>query len=142
MYATLSDTIQAQLEVEIEKTYYEFTRYKLPATFALLYFNGELPLKVVQDLIRTTDSVLWLNNNYYFFIFHYTEETDAIKAAENLIYGVDKYLNNTDSYIALDCIDTIESAHSTLQRLYQIVQEAKRHANNRVEDENILNDIY
>ena len=142
MLLEIDPNTQQQIEAEISKTHYEVQRYKLNATFALLYFEGDLTKQQIQNGIRESDTVLVLNTNYIFITFHFTDESDAIKAGENLLLSIDKILHNTSSYIAIDRIDSIESPKSTLNRLYQIIQEARKHSNNRVEDENILNDVY
>jgi len=131
-----------QLDTEIKKTHYNAKRYSTVSTFGLLYFEGNLEEKMLQEFMRLSDYFLKLNDNYYFLSFHHTDENGAIKAGENLIFNLDQYLGNKSSYIAVDRIDTTESTRSTINRLYQILQEAKKHKNNRVEDENILNELY
>ena len=131
-----------QLDAEIQKTHYNARRYHTVSTFGLLYFEGNLEDKILKEYMRLSDYFLKLNDNYYFLNFHYTDENGAIKAGENLIFNLDKHLQNKNSYIAVDRIDTEESTRSTINRLYQILQEAKKHKNNRVEDENILNELF
>jgi hypothetical protein len=142
MMRTLDTNIQQQLESEIEKSHYKAQRYSQKFTFALLEYEGKLPKEVLQKFLRLSDFILEVKEGFYFINFYNTDEINALKAAENLIYQLDSYLQNQKSYIAIDRLDTKESATSTLNRLYQILQEAKKHNSNRVEDEQILNELY
>jgi len=130
------------LEKEIEKTHYNARRYNSISTFGLLYFDGILHDTDLRNLLRLSDFFLKLNEHYYFLNFHYTSENDAIKAGENLIFNLDKTLENRKSYLAVDRINVTETTKSTINRLYQILQETIKRENNRVEDENILNELY
>ena len=142
MMIDIDEKTYSLLEKEIEKTHYNARRYDSISTFGLLYFEGELHDSDLRNLLRLSDFFLKLNDYYYFLNFHYTNENDAIKAGENLIFNLDKTLGNRKSYLAVDRIDFSETPKSTINRLYQILQETIKHANNRVEDENILNELY
>jgi len=138
----IDETTYNLLNKEIERTHYNARRYNSISTFGLLYFEGNLTQSTLHKMVRLSDFFLRLNEHYYFFNFHYTDEKNAIKAGENLIFKLDKTLENRKSYLAVDRIDAEETTKSTINRLYQILQESMKRHNNRVEDENILNDIY
>ena len=138
----INDDIQKQLNQEIEKSHYKAKRYQQAFTFALLNYEGDLEQKKLEEFLRLSDFVLKIQEGYYFLNFYNTNEQDALKASENLLFHIDSLLQNQKSYIAIDRVDSNESATSTINRLYQILQEAKKHQTNRVEDEQILNELY
>ena len=138
----MEDFIKKRVEIEIKKTYYTATRYKRTSTFALLYYEGELSLEQLGKLLRISDHLLKIDKNHYFINFIMTEHSDAFKASENLIFNLDKLLNNTTSCIAIDTFDPTQSPSIVLHRLTQILAETKKNSYSRIEDENILNEMF
>ena len=130
-----------RLDREIKKKHYNTKRYGSEYTFALLYTDTEIEKNRLGEFLRLSDFFLSIDEHYYFIVFNYTNESAAFKASENLLFKIDNYLGNTNSYIAIDRVNKTESTRSTINRLYQILEIAKKHGYNRVEDENVLNEV-
>jgi hypothetical protein len=131
-----------RLDKMIQELHYELQRYNEVSTLGLLYVEDDVDDTIFQQYIRLSDKYIKLTKNYYLFNFFHTDENNAIKAAENLVANLDKYFGNNKSYMAVDQTDADASTKSTFNRLYQILQETIKKGTNRVEDENILNELY
>ncbi|MDQ7043366.1 MAG: hypothetical protein Q9M40_09610 [Sulfurimonas sp.] len=134
--------IRNRLEIEIAKAYYTAKRYKAVSTFAILYFEGELTVSDLGKYMRVSDHLLQIDDNHYFINYTFTEPSGAFKASQNLILYLDKHLGNEKSCIALDTFDVTQSATIVLNRLTQILAAIKENAYSRIEDENILNELF
>lgn len=130
-----------RLRILVNKTYYTATRYKTPATFAYLYNDKELSLEELGKYVRISDHFIKIDRNHFFINFAYTKQDDAFKAAQNLLFALDKHFNNSNSCIAIDTFDTTKSPKVVFNRLVQILDATKRNPDSRIEDEDVLNGV-
>ncbi len=138
----MDDYIKNRLTIEINKTYYVAKRYQVTSTFAILYYEGELTVNDLGKFVRTSDHLLKIDDNNYFINYAFSEQDGAFKASQNLLLYLDKHLNNQTSCIALDTFDITKSPTIVLNRLTQILNETKKNEYSRIEDENVLNEIF
>jgi len=138
---SIDEKIFKRLEVEVKKTYYTFTRYLSPSTFAFLYFEGELSAEELGDFLRISDKFLKIDNNHYFINFMFTEQHGAFKASQNLLLNLDKNFENTKSCIAIDRFDTNKTPRIVINRLVEILKETQKSSYSRIENESILNGV-
>lgn len=129
------------IKILITKTYGTVQRYKIDATFAYLYHDKELSVVELGKFVRISDHFIQIDRNHYFIKFSFTHLDDAFKASENLLFRIDNYFNDSNSYIVLDTFDTSKSADIVLHRLIQILDETKKHSYSRIENEEIFNKI-
>ena len=134
----MDKNIQNRLNVLVKKTYYIYQRFKVDATFALLYHEKTLGLVELSKFIRMSDQVIQIDENQYFILFAFTSQENAYKASQNIIHNLDKYFNDTTSYIVLDSFDITKSAQNVLNRLKQIMVEARKDPYVRIQTEDIL----
>ena len=128
-----------RLNILIKKTYYVATRYKTPATFAYLYCDRDLSLEELGKFVRISDTFIKMDENHFFINFAYTPQDIAFKAAQNILYAIDKHCNNSNACIAIDTFDISKSPQIVFNRLVQILNETKKNPYSRIEDENVLN---
>lgn len=127
-----------RLNVQIKKTYYIYERYNVDATFALLHYEHPLDVDELADYVRISDDLIPLDEHHYFITFTFTNDSDAYKAAQNVIQSLDRHFNDHSSCIALDTFDTNKSANVVLCRLHQILAETRKNSYARIENETIL----
>jgi len=137
----MNERIKKRLEVEINKAYYSYKRYKVDTTFAILYHDKELSVDKLGSIVRISDHLLKIDDNHYFINFVHTHHNNAFKASQNLLHSLDNYFNNRNSAIAIDTFDTTQPPNLVINRLYQILKEVQKNPYTRIDDENILNDI-
>lgn len=131
-----------QIQLLIKKAYYRFMRHHYDSTFAYLYFEGDLTLIDLAKYLRVSDNFIKIDKNHFFIDFSHTKPEEAFKAAQNLFVYLDKHLNNTSARIAIDAFDTSNSAQVVLSRLEQIMDETKKRPDSRIEDEDVLNELF
>jgi Ca2+-binding EF-hand superfamily protein len=141
MKLNLNEKMKTRLLIEIRKAYYSAQRYNVVSSFALLYHEHELPVDKLGKIVRMSDHLLKLDDHHYFINYVHTTHENAFKAAQNLLYALDKNYNDTNSAIAIDTFDVTKSGTIVINRLIQILEEIKRNSYTRIDDENILNDI-
>ena len=134
----MNDSILNRMRVQIKKIYYTHTRYKVPATFAMLYHEKELTVIELSKFVRISDHLLKIDDNHYFITFSHTAHNEAFKASQNLILYLDSFFQNRTSCIAIDTFDTNNSQAIVYNRLMQILDVIRKMPYSRVEDENIL----
>jgi hypothetical protein len=127
-----------RLHVQIKKTYYIHERYNVDATFALLYHEHPLDVDAFADYVRISDDLIPLDEHHYFITFTFTNESNAYKAAQNVIQSLDSHFNDHSSCIVLDTFDPQKSANVVLGRLQQILAEARKKSYARIENEMIF----
>ena len=137
----MTPSILNRLNILIKKAYYTHERYKLPATFALMYHHKALEPIELGQYVRKSDLFIPIDENHYFINFASTEQSAAFKACQNLIFSLDKHFEDTDTIIAVDTFDASKSPNIVFNRLQQILKETKKDPYSRIEDENILNGI-
>lgn len=134
----MDSSIENRLNVLVKKTYYIHQRFNLDATFALLYHEKPLTFVELSKFIRISDQVIRVDEHHCFILFAFTSQENAYKASQNIIHNLDKYFNDATSYIALDFFDITKSAQNVLNRLKQIMIEARKDLYVRIETEDIL----
>ena len=137
----MDDRIKKRLEIEINKAYYSYKRYKVNTTFAILYHEKELTVDKLGSLVRISDLLLKIDEHHYFINFVHTNHNNAFKASQNLLLALDNYFNDTTSAIAIDTFDTTQTPNLVITRLNQILNEIQKNPYTRIDDENILNEI-
>ena len=137
----IDDKIFKRLEVEVKKTYYTFTRYLSPSTFAFLYFEGELSAEDLGGYLRISDKFLKIDDNHYFINFMFTEQHGAFKASQNLLLNIDKHFDNNIACLAIDTFDINKTPRIVIYRLMEILKETQKSSYTRIEDETILNGV-
>lgn len=137
----MDNNITVRLHAQIKKTYYAFERYKVEATFALIYVDGLISLETIGKMLRTTDQLIQLDSDYFFIIYTYTNEENAFKASQNLLFNLDSTMNNNRSCIAIDTFDLNKSPDNVLRRLQQILSATRENSFARIENETILDSI-
>ena len=137
----MNDRIKQRLQIEINKAYYAYNRYKIDATFAILFHEKELPVDKLGGFVRLSDLLLKIDDNHYFINFFHTNHNNAFKASQNLLLALDNYFNNSTSAIAIDTFDTTQTPNLVINRLTQILKEIQKNPYVRIDDENILNEI-
>jgi hypothetical protein len=135
-------TSMNRYEHMVEKTYYIHRRYGVVATFALLYHEEPLAVDVLGSFIRISDHIIPIDENHDFIIFAFTSETNAHKAAQNLLGRLDNYFGSHTCCIALDKFDTDIAPQHVLSRLRQILGESRKHSYARIETESVLDGIF
>jgi hypothetical protein len=138
----LEERVANRLKIEINKSYYIYKRYNLESAFAILYHEKPIHVSELGKMVRISDHLLKIDENHYFINFLFTNHTDAFKAAQNLIFALDNHFNNTTSVIALDTFDVSQPIHLVLSRLQQILLEIQKNSYCRIDDENILNELF
>ena len=138
----MDDYIKNRLSLEVEKAYYISKRYKSSSTFAILYFEGELEVQDLGKFVRISDHLLNIDENHYFIHYTFTQQNSAFKASQNLLLCLDKHLNNQSACIALDTFDISKSPTIVINRLTQILNETQHSSYSRIENENILNELF
>ena len=122
----------------IKKTYYTYERFQLYATFALLYHEEPISVVELAKHIRLSDQLMQIDEHHYLIVFSFTTQDNAYKAAQNLLYSLDKHFNNHTSFIALDSFDISKSPKIVLRRLQQILAEIRKSPYHRIETEQII----
>lgn len=134
----MNSNIINRIHVLIKKTYYTHDRFKVPATFAMLYHEEPLNVIDFSKHIRISDQVMQLDLHHYFIIFAFTPSENAYKASQNIIHSLDNHFNNRTSYIVTDSFDSTRSPQSVVNRLEQILAETRKNPYVRIETEEIL----
>ena len=135
----MQDSIPYRLEVELKKIFYSFEKYNALSTLALLYHKEALTVQELSKHLRVSDTFLALDEHTYFINFTFTSHEDTFKAAQNILFDLDNYFNNTSTYIAIHELDPTNTPKMMVNKLLQILEETKKHSYSRVEDESILN---
>jgi len=138
----MNEKIKKRLEIEINKAYYSYKRYKVDATFALLYHEKELTVDKLGSFVRISDLLLKIDEHHYFINFVHTHHDSAFKASQNLIFALDNHFHDNTSAIAIDTFDSMQTPSLVIHRLYQILNEVRKNPYTRIDDENILNEIF
>lgn len=135
----MDDKILNRLNVLVKKSYYTYERYDAEATFALLYHKEPISVVELSKFIRISDHLIELDEHHYFIIFAFTSQENAHKASQNIIHKLDSYLGSaSDCFIALDALDITKTPQNVLNRLRQIVEQARKNGYVRVETEDVL----
>ena len=134
----MQDNLYNRIKIDIEKAYYIAKRYKSESSFALLYHKKELSPKELGSLIRMSDHFVQIDENHYFINFTFTSSSEITKAAQNLVFKLDKHFNDTDSCIAIDTFNPSSTAKMVCNNLINILAVIKTYSYSRVEDENVL----
>jgi hypothetical protein len=134
----MNNNILNRVNVLIKKTYYNFERFKVDATFALLYHEASLSVVELSKFVRLSDHLMQLDENHYFIIFAFTSQENAYKASQNIIHKLDIHFKNTTSSIAMDTLNPSKSPQNVLARLKQILTEIHRETHIRIETDDIL----
>ena len=134
----MNTNILNRVNVLVKKTYYTYERFEVDATFALLYHSKPLDVIELSQFIRVSDHLIQLDEQHYFIIFAFTDQTNAFKAAQNIVYSLDHHFNDHTSRIALDTFDPTKSPQMVLNRLKQILSEIHKNAYVRIDTENIF----
>ena len=138
----MNENLFNRLSIIINKAYYTHSRYKSPSTFALLYHDKEITPAELGKYVRKTDHFLPLDEHHYFINYAFTEQNAAFKACQNLIFYLDRHFEDQSSYIAVDTFDESKTPRMVYNRLTQILAETKKSSYSRIEDENILNELF
>jgi len=134
----MGSNILNRVNVLVKKTYYNYERFGVDATFALLYHEAPLNVVELSNFIRISDHLVQLDDNHYFIIYAFTAQANAYKASQNIMLKLDNHFNSRTSCIALDTFDPEKSAQSVLNRLKQILAETRKRSYIRIETEDIL----
>ncbi|MDD2790378.1 MAG: hypothetical protein PHU40_06865 [Sulfurimonas sp.] len=130
-----------RVKIEIKKIYYAHSRYHTIATFALLYHLKPIDVGELGKYLRISDHFVRIDEHHFFLNFTNTRQENAFKAAQNLLHYLDRYFQDTTSCIAIDTFDISKSPQIVINRLIQILDATTRHSYERIEDENILNEL-
>ncbi|WP_428737346.1 hypothetical protein [Sulfurimonas sp.] len=133
------DILRHRVNVLINKAYYSTKRYKTFASFVYIYHEKEISNETLGSFMRLTDNFVQVDQNHVFVNFTFTEQSNVFKAAQNLLFKLDNYFQDTTSCAAMDTYDINKSADIVFRRLQQILEETKQNSFNRIEDEEILN---
>jgi hypothetical protein len=134
----MNPSILNRLNVLVKKTYYTYERFQVNATFALLYHEEPLSVVELAEYVRISDHLIQLDEQHFFIIFAFTSQENAYKASQNIIHKLDNYLNNCNTCIAIDSLDTSKTPQNVLHRLKQILIEVRKSCYIRVEMDDIL----
>ncbi len=138
----MTDNVFNRVDIEIKRTYYTYDRYKVIATFALIYHEKDLSMEQLGSFVRISDKFVKIDKNHYFIIFAFTSQKNTFKACQNLLLDLDNLFKNRTTCIAIDTFDTDKAPRVVHNRLMQILQETQKSSYSRVEDESILNMSY
>lgn len=138
----MTDNIFNRINIEVKRTYYSSDRYKSQSSFILLYHDQELTPQELGKFVRISDKFVEIDKNHYFINFAFTSQENAFKASQNLLHYLDNRFQNTSTCIALDNFDTSKTTRMVINRLEQILKETKKHSYTRIEDEEILNELF
>jgi len=138
----MQENIANRLRIMIEKSYYLFERYNTSSTFVLIYVQDNIEPIELGKYVRKSDHFLKIDENHYFINFMYIDQSQAFKAAQNLLLSLDKHFNSTASAIAIDTFNKSKNPTMVYNRLVEILKETRANSYNRIEDENILSDYF
>ena len=130
--------IQIRINAEINRAYYTYERYKVDATFALIYHEGELSLEELGSYVRKSDRFVKVDEHHFFIIYHFTDGSKASKASQNLLLRLDNHFHTTTTCIAIDNFNPANPTKVVLNRLKQIINETRKNSFSRIEYEDIL----
>jgi len=130
-----------RVKTEIKKAYYAHARYHIVATFALLYHTKLINVCELKKYLRVSDDFIRIDNHHFFINFSNTKQENAFKASENLLLYLDKDFHDTTSCIAIDTFDISKTPQMVINRLMQILDATKHNSYERIEDENILDEL-
>jgi hypothetical protein len=139
---TLNEELKIRLNAEIGRAHYTYERYKVDATFALVYHEKDISLEQLGSLIRVSDKLVSINENLHFVIYNFTTQDDAYKASRHLLNSLDKHFHNTTSCIAIDSPSKTDSTHMVMNKLHQIILETKKNSVTRIEYSDILDNTF
>ena len=134
----MSTEIEIRINAEINRAYYTYERYKVNATFALIYHEKKLTLEELGSYVRKSDRFVQIDENHFFILFHFTNAKEVSKASQNLLLRLDNHFHDTATCIAIDTFNTANSTKVVLNRLKQIIIETKKNSFSRIEYEDIL----
>ncbi len=134
----MGSEVEVRINAEVNRAYYTFERYKVEATFALVYHEKELSLEELGSFVRISDRFVKLDENYFFVLYHFTGAEEASKASQNLLLKLDNYFHNTTTCIAIDNFNIANNTKVVLHRLKQIIKETRKNSFTRIEYEDIL----
>jgi len=138
----MENSVSHRLEIELKKVFYSFEKYNALSTFALIHHEAPIDPETLSKYLRVSDIFLALDEHTYFINFAFTSHEDAFKAAQNILYGLDNYFNDTSTYIAIKELDPSNTPKMLVNKLLQILKETRKHSYSRVEDESILNTTF
>lgn len=134
----MSSELEVRINAEINRAYYTFERYKVDATFVLVYHKEPLGLEELGKYVRISDRFVKYDDNHFFMLYHFTAEKEAYKASQNLLLKLDNHFNNTTTCIAIDNFNPSNTTKVVLNRLNQIIKETRKNSFARIEYEDIL----
>ncbi len=135
----MDENLINKIDTLVKKTYYNYERFNVEATFALLYHEESLSEDELSKFVRISDKIIPLHKTCYFIVFPFTSEEKAYKASQNIIHKLDQYYNtHAKCFIAIDSLDVSKSPQNILYRLKQIIKLARQNSSTRVEIEDIL----
>ncbi len=136
----MDKNILNRIKIQVKKSYYAFERYQTASTFALLYHEQPLNVVELSNYVRISDHLIEIDEHHYFITFSHTSQNNAYKASQNLVLSLDHHFNDQTTAIAIDQFDASSSAQIVINRLNQILQEARRSPISRIEDETALDE--
>ncbi len=138
----MRDYIFNRFEIEIKRAHYSFQRYKKVSTFVLLHHEDDLEVETLAQYLRVSDKFLKIDEHTYFINFAFTSLENTFKAAQNLLLELDNHFNKRSSYIAIEALDITNTPKMVVNKLFQILEETRKHSYSRIEDESILNSTF
>ncbi|WP_373071530.1 hypothetical protein [Sulfurimonas sp.] len=138
----LDDNTRTRLESEINRMNDASERYGSDILSAIVYHEKDIDLALFGSFLRKNDKVVRLDKNHHFVMFYFTSEQEAYEAAKHLLAQLDDHFENTTSCIAIDSDWKNDSTNMLINKLYQILQETKKHSVSRIEYEDILDEIF
>lgn len=134
----MDKNILKRVDLLVKKTYYNYERFKVDATFALLYHEEPLSVVELSKFVRLSDNLMQIDEHHYFIIFAFTTQANAYKASQNIIQKLDNHFNDHTSTIAMDTLNVLKTPQNVLNRLKQILAEIHKNPYIRIETDDIL----
>ncbi|WP_200762620.1 hypothetical protein [Nitrosophilus alvini] len=121
-----------KLKYEILEEIYAYKRYGIHFCLAIFESkNGNL-YKKIKENIRITDRVVRLDKNITAVLYKYTDIKAGIKAAENLLYKLEK---ETRSKVSCGIVSFENSEDSLVNRAFYALEKARKDPFSKIEDD-------
>ncbi|MCK9371793.1 MAG: hypothetical protein M0P91_01240 [Sulfuricurvum sp.] len=125
--------LQEQLVQKIAYFDYNFSRYHIHYTIAIAYISEEEGnLNVLSKNLRKSDRLVMFQKNLCAVIFNSADETNGLKAANNLLTDVQALFFSKHLYMAVVTATNTKSSFQLVYDLFDLLQYAIGHNMNNL----------
>lgn len=117
---------------------YRYDRYNVPFCLVAIVSENSSHFEQIEDCLRVTDRVFYLNANCVCLVLASAEIADGIKMGQNFIKKHDTMDGHNRVYIGVASIRHKESNYDIVSRAFYALQKARDNNISTLEDDNIL----